>query len=76
MMNGDDYRHFVCIVAGDNPSSLMEPYNRNIKVNPYIVYKYDDAAMLKQQYIEQYQLLFDNETNEGSKKLLKKRFLI
>ena len=31
-MGKDDYQHFVCIVAGDNPDSLIKEYDSNIKV--------------------------------------------
>ena len=34
MMTNDDYQHFVCIVAGENPEKLMEPYD-NTKVISY-----------------------------------------
>ena len=51
----DDYQHFVCIVAGDNPDSLIKEYDSNIKVEPYLVYKYKDARKIKEKYIEYYQ---------------------
>ena len=35
MMTNDDYQHFVCIVAGDNPDELMKPYDRREKEEPY-----------------------------------------
>lgn len=54
-MGKDDYQHFVCIVAGDNPDSLIKEYDSNIKVEPYLVYKYKDARKIKEKYIEYYQ---------------------
>ena len=29
-MTENDYRHFVCIVAGENPDKLMEEYNKKL----------------------------------------------
>lgn len=54
MMNSDDYRHFVCIVAGDNPDELLAPYNKSLKVPPYVVYQYADAEKIKQEYVNAY----------------------
>ena len=33
MMTNDDYQHFVCIVAGDNPIEIMLPYDKALKKN-------------------------------------------
>ena len=55
MMTQDDYRHFVCIVAGDNPTELMGPYFSGKKVDPYIIYKYKDADKIRQKYVESYE---------------------
>ena len=57
MMNEDDYQHFVCIAAGDNPSKLMEPYDKNIKGQKHLVYKFKDAGKLKASYIRVYENL-------------------
>ena len=51
-MNSDDYRHFVAIVAGDNPESLMLPYDSMKEVEPYVVYKYADAESIKDKYLK------------------------
>lgn len=75
MMNGDDYRHFVCIVAGDNPEELMEKYNRNRKVEPYIVYQYSDAEKLRQQYIESYQEMLASGQSEYDEEYIKETIL-
>ena len=29
MMTNEDYQHFVCIVAGDNPDQLMKDFDKN-----------------------------------------------
>lgn len=42
----DDYRHFVCIVAGDNPEELIKPYCKSNKVPYYVKYKYEDRKKL------------------------------
>ena len=55
MMTNDDYQHFVCIVAGDNPDKLIKPYNKNIPDIPYIVYKYKDVDKIKNTYINLYE---------------------
>lgn len=54
MMNNDDYQHFVCVVAGDDPEKLLAQYDKRIKVEPYVVYHYSDAAKIKQSYIDSY----------------------
>ena len=55
MMSRDgDYNHFVCIVAGDDPNKLMGEYDNNKTVEPYIIYKYDDANKIKVSTINYY----------------------
>lgn len=51
-MTKDDYRHFVCIVAGSNPDELMKEYDKKLKVSPYTVYKKCDAGKLRNLYLE------------------------
>ena len=63
MMGKDDYQHFVCIVAGDNPSELMSEYDKNKTVKPYLVYKYDDAKKIKESFIKVYENSLKNELN-------------
>jgi hypothetical protein len=75
MMNSDDYRHFVCIVAGDNPSELMEPYDKNKKVEPYIVYRYSDAEEIRQRYIESYRLMLTQDNCEFEKEYINEMIL-
>ena len=65
MMTNDDYQHFVCIVAGENPEKLMEPYDNTKVVEPYVKYYYKDAGKLKEKFIEFYEAILnsDEETN-------------
>lgn len=50
----DDYRHFVCIVAGEKPEEILHPYDGTVEVEPYIVYKKKDAEKLQALFINQY----------------------
>jgi len=70
MMNKDDYKHFVCIVAGDNPQELMSEYDKNKKVEPYIVYKYKDAEQLKNLYLANYEKQLKDCKNEIEKEYI------
>lgn len=63
-MTENDYRHFVCIVAGENPDKLMEEYNRNKEIEPKIIYKYSDIARIKEAYIKEYEKLLKKDTLE------------
>lgn len=67
MMTNDDYQHFVCIVAGDNPDDLMKDYDLNKSVEPTIFYKYKDLETVKQTFIKEYQRRLDICTNEFEK---------
>lgn len=60
----NDYQFYVCIVAGDNPKKLMEPYDKNLKMEPYVIYKYEDAGALKKLYIEDYKNELNNSTSD------------
>ena len=64
MMTENDYQHFVCIVAGNNHEELLKQYDKNLKKEPYIKYRYKDAEYLHKKYIELYESLLDdvNET--------------
>ena len=57
----DQYNHFVAIVAGDNPEVLMSPYDKNIKTEPRVVYKYADAGLLRDQYIKVYKSIISSD---------------
>lgn len=58
----DQYNHFVALVAGDNPEVLMSPYDKNIKTEPRVVYKFSDAGKLHNQYIKLYTALVESDT--------------
>lgn len=55
MMSSEDYQHFVCIVAGDNPKDLMAEYDSNMVVKPYVKYYYKDVDKIKKSFIEVYE---------------------
>ena len=57
----DQYNHFVAIVAGDNPETLMSPYDKNIETEPRVVYKYEDAGKLRDQYINVYKSIISSD---------------
>lgn len=61
MMTNDDYQHFVCIVAGDNPDELMKPYDRREEEEPYVRYRYKDAAKIKEKYVELYEGILNSD---------------
>lgn len=67
MMTKDDYQHFVCIVAGDNPEELMKQYDKNIPDIPYVVYKYKDVDKIKKTYIDIYKQMLLEATFAGEK---------
>ena len=58
----DQYNHFVALVAGDNPEVLMSPYDKSIKTEPRIAYKFADAGKLRNQYIKLYTALVESDT--------------
>lgn len=59
-MNQDDFAHFVCIVAGENPEKLMEPYGvNNGDGKKHVLFKYKEAKKLQQRQIELYESLIE-----------------
>jgi hypothetical protein len=70
MMTKDDYQHFVCIVAGDNPELLMEDYNKNKESSPRIIYKYKDVDKIKNTYIKLYENMYTKASSNGEKRLI------
>ena len=64
-MDRDDYQHFVCIVAGDNPSEIMAEYDNNLTMPPYVVYKYEEAGAIKEKFIIQYTMAMDEGLNHA-----------
>jgi len=69
-MNKEDYQHFVCVVAGDDPESLLTQYDKTIKVEPYIVYHYNDAAKLKKAYLDSYKESKNAKISEDVKQVI------
>ena len=57
----DQYNHFVAIVAGDNPEVLMSPYDKNIETEPRVVYRYNDAAKIRDHYITVYKSIISSD---------------
>ena len=64
----DDFRHFVVIVAGENPEGQMLPYDNQKQVEPYVVYKYADAPLLKEKYIQMYEALLNGDNLSAEEK--------
>lgn len=74
-MNSDDFKHFVVIVAGDNPEGQMLPYDNKKEVEPYVVYKYEDAQKLKDKYLKMYEaILSSSELGDDEKKELQEEY--
>ena len=71
MMTNDDYQHFVCIVAGKNPESLMSEYDKNKVVIPYIVYEYDKIPQLKKRFIDMYTMALNEGLNDAQQEYVK-----
>lgn len=71
MMNQEDYQHFVCIAAGDNPEELMKKYDKNIEVEPYLVFKYSEANKLKNSFIKVYENALKEELNPSQREYIK-----
>lgn len=70
-MSEEDYRHFVCIAAGEEPEKLMSEYDKNKEVEPYVVYRYKDAGKIKKSFIQVYQNLLDNAQTPSQKEYVK-----
>lgn len=64
MMTNDDYQHFVCIVASDNPEAIIKEYDKNLKKDPYVKYFYKDAKKLHQNYITVYENILKTSTDD------------
>lgn len=60
MMTEDDYKHFVCVVASDNPDLLMDEYDKNKNVEKQVVFKYKDADKIRKSYISEYEKILLN----------------
>lgn len=71
MMNSDDYRHFVCITAGENPDEMMQEFDKSKKGEKKLIYKYSDAKSIKEKFIKAYSTLLSRETNNFKKEYIK-----
>ena len=58
----DQYNHFVALVAGDNPEVLMSPYDKNMRTEPRVMYRYADAAKLRDHYLKVYRAITSSDT--------------
>lgn len=67
----DNYNFFETIVAGENPQELMKPYDKKIKVDEYIVYKFEDAKKLKEKTISVYNNILLTDIPEVTKEYYK-----
>ena len=56
-----DYNHFVVLAVGDKPQELMDKYDLNKKVEPYVVYRFKDAGKLRTRYMEVLRGLLDTD---------------
>ena len=71
MMTNDDYQHFVCIVAGNNPDELMKPYDKRNEEEPYVKYRFKDAHKIKEKYVELYEGILKNDNETVDKETLR-----
>lgn len=55
-----DYNFFEAIVAGEKPENMMAIYDNKITVEPYVVYKKEDAEIIKCNYISLWQQYLDS----------------
>lgn len=70
-MDKEDYRHFVCIAAGDDPSELMAEYDKKLEVEPYVVYEYSKIPEIKDKFIEQYTAALNEGLNDAQVEYVK-----
>lgn len=56
---------FEVLVAGDNPTELIKPYDDKIEVDEYIVYKFKDAKKIKQKRLDVYKSIIDTNVSPG-----------
>ena len=65
-MTNEDFKHFVCIVADDNPEELIKEYSSNKIVPAYIKHKKEEAPALRQNLIDKAKAtpIFDEDEKE------------
>lgn len=69
-MENNGYKHFTVIVAGDDPETLMKDYDNNLKIEPYVLYHYNDAQELKNKYIDIYRKILNKSNYDFIKPLI------
>jgi len=47
--------HFTVVVVGSDPEKIMEKYDKNKKMTPYVLYEFKKAGEYRQQYIDYYE---------------------
>lgn len=62
-----EHNFFETIVAGENPEELIKPYDNNIVVDEYIVYKFKDAHKMRENRINICKQIVDSNVNYGVK---------
>ena len=70
-MENEDYQHFVCIAAGDNPAELMAEYDKNLVVAPYVVYEHSKIPEIKNKFIDQYTMAMQEGLNDNQIEYIK-----
>lgn len=60
-----EVRHFTAIVVGDNPSSLMKPFNLNLEVEPYVAFSFKKANEYRQRCLDTLYKLRDSGVQES-----------
>ena len=53
-------KFFTVLVIGDNPEEILEKYDGNKKVNPYIKYYFKDAKTLQKNAIKLMEKMIDS----------------
>ena len=70
-MKNEDYQHFVCIVAGSDPSKLMGAYDKALTTEPRLVFKHSEAKKLKDSFITVYENALKEELNPSQAEYIK-----
>lgn len=61
-----EHSFFEAIVAGDNPESLLEPYDSKKEVDEYIVARFKDAHKIKENKLQVLQQVINANISNGS----------
>ena len=65
---------FETIVAGENPLTLIAPYDNKIEVDNYIVYRYRDAKKLKEDKLKIYQQIISSNVSPATSEFYKEEY--